>query len=87
MASKKYLELQDFSDTDLVAELEQTQIQYQKLKFDHAIKGLDNPISLREVRRDIARLMTEVRRREVGKLSEEELSKRTKIRRRRRNQK
>lgn len=84
MASKKYLELQEFSDTDLVAELEQTEAQFQKLKFDHAIKGLDNPIALREVRHDIARLKTEVRRRELSKLSKEELTNRSKIRRRRR---
>ncbi|HMO39686.1 MAG TPA: 50S ribosomal protein L29 [Saprospiraceae bacterium] len=84
MASKKYLELQEFSDTDLVSELEQTQVQYQKLEFDHAIKGLDNPLILREVRRDIARLKTEIRRRQLGAMSKEELDGRTKIRERRR---
>ena len=84
MASKKFLELQDFSNEDLVAELTETQAQYQKLKFDHAIKGLDNPLVLREVRRDIARLKTEVRRREMAEMTEEQLSKRSKIRARRR---
>jgi len=58
MATKKYLELQEFSDADLQSELQQTEAQFQKLKFDHAIKGLDNPIVLREVRRDIARIKT-----------------------------
>jgi len=84
MATKKYLELQEFDDTTLSEQLEETQVQYQKLKFDHAIKGLDNPLLLREVRRDIARLQTEVRKREVAKMSEADLNKRTKIRRRRR---
>lgn len=84
MASKKFLELQDFSNEDLVAELTETQAQYQKLKFDHAIKGLDNPLVLREVRRDIARLKTEVRRREMAEMTEEQLSNRSKIRARRR---
>ena len=60
MPSKKFLELQEFSDVDLMNELTETEKQYQKMKFDHAIKGLDNPLSLREVRRDIARLKTEV---------------------------
>ena len=27
-----------------------------KLRFDHALKGLDNPLGLRQVRRDVARL-------------------------------
>lgn len=84
MATKKYLELKEFSDSDLVSELAETQAQFQKLKFDHAIKGLDNPIMLREVRRDIARLKGEVRVREVEKMSETEIAKRSKLRARRR---
>jgi len=84
MATKKYLELQEFDDSTLAEELKETQVQYQKLKFDHAIKGLDNPLILKDVRRDIARLQTEVRKREVAKMSEADLNKRTKIRRRRR---
>lgn len=87
MASKKYLELQDFSSEDLASELEQTEIQYQKLKFDHALKGLENPLVLREVRRDIARLKTEARRREVAAMDKETLKSRSKIRARRRVQK
>ena len=85
MATKKYLELKDFSDEELKSELEQTQVQYQKLKFDHAIKGLDNPLVLREVRRDIARLQSEIRRRELVQMSADELGNRSKIRAKRRS--
>ncbi len=84
MATKKFLELQEFSDADLQSELKETEAQYQKLKFDHAIKGLDNPLVLREVRRDIARLRTEIRRREVAEMSADQLANRSKIRARRR---
>ena len=88
MASKKFLELQDYSDTDLVSELDSTEAQYQKLKFDHAIRGLDNPLLLREVRRDIARLKTEIRRRELAtEKAENGLVHRSKIRARRRREK
>ena len=83
MATKKYLELQEFNDADLKNELSEVEGQYVKLKFDHTIKGLDNPLALREIRRDIARLKTEIRRREVGAMSEAELAKRSKIRQRR----
>ena len=86
MATKKFLELQDYSDAELGGELEATVAQYQKLKFDHAIKGLDNPLDLREIRRDIARLRTEVRRRELANASAEDLAGRSKIRARRRKQ-
>ena len=84
MATKKYLELQEYSDGDLAAELEKTEQEYQKLRFDHAIKGLDKPNVLKEVRRDIARLQTELRRREVAAMSGDELALRSKIRTRRR---
>ena len=87
MATKKFIELQEFSDEELINELKETQAQYQKLKFDHATKGLENPLVLREVRRDIARLKTEVRRRELASASEEKLAKRSKIRERRRRNK
>lgn len=84
MATKKFLELKEFSDTDLQSELDATKVQYQKLKFDHSVKGLDNPLVLREVRRDIARLQTEIRRRQVANMSAEELAQRSRIRERRR---
>ena len=86
MASKKFIELQEISDADLVAELAHTEQKYQRMQFDHAIKGLDNPLDLREARRDIARLKTEIRRREVANMSEEELAGRSKKRERRRKE-
>ena len=49
------------------------------VKFDHAIKGLDNPMSLKEIRRDIARLKTEARRRVLSKMTDSQLMKRTKL--------
>lgn len=84
MATKKFLELQDFSDADLQAELDATESKFQKMEFDHAVTGLDNPLLIREVRRDIARLKTEIRRRELTGASEGDLANRSKIRARRR---
>ncbi len=81
MATKKFLELKEFSAEELVNELKTTQEQYGKMKFEHAIRGLENPLTLREVRRDIARLKTELRRREM---TDVDSSERTKIRARRR---
>ena len=83
MASKKFLEVQEYSDVDLKAELEETQLRFSKMQFDHAITGMDNPMLLREVRRDIARLATEIRRRELAQATPEQLANRSKIRARR----
>jgi large subunit ribosomal protein L29 len=83
MATKKYIELGEMSDTDLQTELNQINVQYQKLRFDHTIKGLDNPITLRNTKRDIARINTEIRRREVEAMSPESKAMRSRIRSRR----
>lgn len=85
MATKKFIELGDMSDADLKTELTQINSQYQKLRFDHTIKGLDNPLTLRNTKRDIARLKTEIRRREIAAMTPEQTAKRSKIRLRRKN--
>jgi len=84
MATKKFLELKEFNDEELANELKETEKQYLKLTFDHSVKGIDNHMLVRDMRRDIARLNTEIRRREINNMSEEELAKRSKIRQRRR---
>lgn len=86
MASKDYLALQDFNLEDLRNELALSKEGYKKMKFDHAVKGLDDPLRLRIVRRDIARIQTEIRRRELAEMSPEDLANRSKIRKRRRRQ-
>jgi large subunit ribosomal protein L29 len=86
MASNKFIELKGFSDAELASELENIEREYHKMQFDHASKGLDNPLTLRETRRDIARVKTEMRRRELEQASPAQIEKRSKIRARRRNQ-
>ncbi len=83
MATTKYIELQQYTDEDLQNEINVTEDQFKKLKFDHAIKGLENPLLLKEVKRDIARLYTEQRAREIKAMTPEQLAKRSKIIRRR----
>ena len=84
MATKKYTELIDMTAEQLTSEYELTVSSYNKMKIDHAIRGLENPLTLREARRDVARLATEIRRRE---LEGADPSTRTKIRARRRRNK
>ena len=83
--AKNYIELKEMSDKDLQGELTQISAQYQKLRFDHTIKGLDNPVNLRTTKRDIARIKTEIRRREVSATTPEQVALRSKIRLRRKN--
>ena len=83
MATKKFIELQELADDVLKNELVEAKTDHNKMKFEHAIKGLENPLVLREVKKDIARLQTEIRRREIATMSPEQLARRTKIRARR----
>ncbi|MBK8557875.1 MAG: 50S ribosomal protein L29 [Lewinellaceae bacterium] len=86
MAQEK-LELGGMADAELVETLAGMQNELQQMKFDHTVKGLPNPLELREKRREIARIRTEVRRREMAAMSADELAMRSKIRERRRRQK
>ncbi len=81
MANK--LDLKGLSDVELQDELAAQQGEYQRAQFEHASKGLANPLSLRDQRRDIARIQTEARNRELTNMSAEQLALRTKIRARR----
>ncbi|MEL6356563.1 MAG: 50S ribosomal protein L29, partial [Bacteroidota bacterium] len=81
------LELQAMSDEDLRGQLEQSVAAYDKMKFDHSVNGIEQPLRLRESRRDIARMQTELRRRELATMTPEELAKRDRIQHRRRKSK
>jgi len=85
MPTKKYIELKEMTDADLMDELKQINVQYQKLSFDHTIKGLDNPVTLKNAKKDVARIQTEIRRREVEAMTPEQIAKRSKKRQRRKN--
>ena len=85
--AKENLNVATMTDADLQAQLASMEHEYQQMKFDHAVKGLSNPLDLREVRRDIARILTEGRSRELATMSPEQLELRSKLRARRRRQK
>ena len=83
MATEKFAPA-ELSDEQLAQELKSREAEYRQSKFDHAAKGIANPMELREMRRNIARINTEARRREMVNMSPEELAMRSKIRNRRR---
>ena len=85
--AKEKLVLADVSVEDLQAQLGSLEGELISMKFEHAVKGLPNPVELRNMRRDIARVNTEIRSRELTAMSAESLEMRSKIRARRRRQK
>ena len=62
---KKQESIKDMSTPDLNDRLEQAREQLVKMRLNHAISPLDNPNQIRETRKNIARYLTELRRREL----------------------
>lgn len=83
MANKHYKEVQNLADNELVEKLAERQLELTKTRFDQTISGNVSPKEIREAKKNIARIHTEVRSREVAQMTESELAKRSKIRHRR----
>ena len=66
MANKKIefnKSLKDFSIADLQARMQEDAVRLKKIEFAHAISPLENPMSIRNLRKDIARVKTELKKR------------------------
>ena len=66
MANKKFefnKGLLDLNENDLKARIEEDELRLKKLEFAHAISPLENPMSIRALRRDVARLKTALKNR------------------------
>ena len=61
----KISKIREMSSPDLQKELGELKTELFKLRFSLATNGLDNPLKIREVRKDIARIKTELREREI----------------------
>lgn len=58
--------LQDLSASDLTARIQEDELRLKKLEFAHAISPLENPMSIRSLRKDIARLKTELTKKKAN---------------------
>ena len=61
---KKQEAIREMSTADLNDRLDQAREQLVKMRLNHAVSPLDNPNQIRETRKNIARYLTELRRRE-----------------------
>ena len=58
--------IKDLSEAELSARISEDRQRLKKLEFAHAISPLENPMSIRSLRKDIARLTTELRKKQIG---------------------
>lgn len=61
--------LKEMSEVDLKSKIEEDELRIKKLKFAHAVSPLENPMSIRDVRKDLARLKTQLRTKQLGSKS------------------
>ena len=64
--AKEKLDLKGLIDQDLREKISEEQLRLKKITFSHAITPIENPMSIRALRRQIAQLKTELRKRELG---------------------
>ena len=57
--------VKDLSETDLTARIKEDELRLKKLKFAHAISPLESPVTIRLLRKDIARLKTALTKKRV----------------------
>jgi large subunit ribosomal protein L29 len=58
--------LKEMNETDLKARIQEDELRLKKLEFAHAISPLENPMSIRSLRRDVARLKSELKKKALG---------------------
>lgn len=69
MADKKVefnKSLKEINESDLKARIHEDEMRLKKLEFAHVISPLENPMTIRALRKDVARLKTELQKRKLG---------------------
>lgn len=61
----KIREIKELTDKEIQERMEAENEHLNRLKLNHAISPLDNPMQVKEIRRTIARFATELRQREL----------------------
>ena len=57
--------LKSMSEQDLKSRIDEDELRIKKLKFAHAVSPLENPMTIRDVRKDLARTKTELRKKQL----------------------
>ncbi len=67
--AKKANKVEDYRSLDdqaLVSKIGEEEVRLKKMHFSHAVNPIENPLTIRQLRRTIARMKTEQRRRALG---------------------
>lgn len=62
----KIAEVRELNNTELIERIDVDSKKYHQMLINHSVSPLDNPAQIKELRRTIARLKTELRLRELN---------------------
>jgi large subunit ribosomal protein L29 len=65
----KNTEIKELSNSELKEKLVDFQSELVRMKMNHAVSPLENPLTLRVQKKSIARLLTEIRKRELAEVN------------------
>lgn len=65
----KSSEIKELSNSELKEKLIDLQSELVRMKMNHAVSPLENPLSIRAKRKAIARILTEMRKRELAEVN------------------
>ena len=68
----KNSEILELATEELVARISEERATLTKLKFAHAVSAIENPSRITKVRKDVARLTTELTKRKAASASEKQ---------------
>lgn len=63
---KKQDDLKDLTALELQDKLQTSREALAKLRFNHAVSPVESPAQLRSTKKTVARILTEIRRREIA---------------------
>ena len=63
---KKGTDLKDLTEVELRDKLSDERSTLTKLRFNHAVSPIENPMMMRQKRKEVARILTELRKRELA---------------------
>lgn len=58
--------IQGLSEQDMGARIKEDELRLKKIEFAHALSPLENPMTIRNLRRELARLKTELTRKKIS---------------------
>jgi len=63
--------IKELSSVELQERLVSEKMRLNKMKINHAVTPLDNPNIIKATKKGVARIMTEIRKREIDSISQE----------------